>query len=205
MLQAIYNFIVGLARMLVDNPEPEYGLLTDQTHFKLYCLELAPDSMNKDYLKLSYPKLNYRQANPDCCSLSQVDNYIKTKTTLIKLLAGIIQNQTKNLPQIFMLTRTTIIKSEGPHLAPLGLWVPLGQVMLQENTKEQCVGLENSTWTGKGILLETDNFWHLSQLVAGDHWSEIETTQPIDGEKNEMTQAVQVITHENKRNRVAVT
>ena len=47
MLQAIYNFIVGLARMLVNNPEPAYGLLTDQTHFKLYCLELAPDSITK--------------------------------------------------------------------------------------------------------------------------------------------------------------
>ena len=100
MSQAIYNFIVGLPRMLVNNPEPAYGLLTDQTHFKLYCLELARDSMNKEYSKLSYHKLNYRQANPDCCSLSQVDNYIKTNTTLIKLLAGIIQNKTKNLPQI---------------------------------------------------------------------------------------------------------
>ena len=32
-----------------------------------------------------------------------------------------------------------------------------------------------------------------------------ETTQPIHGEKNEMTQVVQVITHENKKNGVALT
>ena len=100
MLQVTYNFIVALARMLVNNPEPAYGLLTNKTHFKLYSLEIVRDSTRNDYLKFSHYELKYRQGNQNSCSLLQVSNYIKANITLIKLLAGIIQEKAKNLSHI---------------------------------------------------------------------------------------------------------
>ena len=69
-----------------------------------------------------------------------------------------------------MVIRTTILNSEGPRLAPLGLWAPLGQVMLQENTQHNAWALlrhnEPRGRDGRELTVDrqghpprTENFW----------------------------------------------
>ena len=78
---------------------PAYGLLTNKTEMKIYCLELAsdPEKRFRKILKGSYYKLEYRNKRPDFFSRSELANYINQNTKLIKLLAAIIQNKSENL------------------------------------------------------------------------------------------------------------